>query len=114
MKDASEFGYPLYDVMKELFSRVGQDIDTFDFSIYQTQDDLPDSDKPVLCDQFEWTQEEQDEFKEWFVDFFYSSAKARRKAECYIPKKKAYIQNKVWPWFMLDFAWRTKKEEETS
>ena len=112
MKNASELKFPLYDVLKELFARVGQDIDTFDFSPYSTLADDPKANKPILCDAYEWTREEEEDFKSWFVDFFYNNAKARRKADCHIPKNKKYIEDKIWPWFMLDFSWKESKERK--
>ena len=112
MKIADEFGFPLYDVMKEMFNRVGQDIDKFDFSPYETQADEVGSNKPILCNAFEWTVKEEADFREWFVDFFYSNAKARKASYCYISKSRKFIRDRVWPLFSLDYSWKYKKEIE--
>ena len=53
------------------------------------------------CCCYEWTQEESDEYKKWFIEFFQKSV---------TPKRPKYQLAREWQWFNLMYGLRIKDE----
>ena len=61
---------------------------------------------------YEWTEEEQDNFKTWLVNYLYESSEARKELlqfpSIYKSKKRL---TKVADWFLLQYGWKFKEKE---
>lgn len=112
MKKASDiFGKHLYAILAEMCKRVGADLDTMDMDKFQSGEDRANEvDKPLFCDAYEWTVAEQRSYEDWWVEYLYKSAPARKELYGYCQKSKQYLRDRCWPWFMLTFCWRYKDD----
>lgn len=55
----------------------------------------------------EWTEEEQNNYKKWLIDFMANDAEARRELMERPLKDKRSLE-KFASWFMLDYSWKSK------
>jgi hypothetical protein len=62
----------------------------------------PQIDGSVWCSHYDWTQEESDNYKKWWIDFFQNNVSPRRS------KKLLEIH---WQWFNLQYGLRIKDEQ---
>jgi hypothetical protein len=84
-------------VIKEMCNRVGADYDKLD----------PKKEDWYL--EYSWTEKEQDDFKEWVVDYLYRSTGARKAILNFPLKNKTKIRKAV-DWFLFDYGWTLKNE----
>lgn len=56
-----------------------------------------------------WTEEEQDDFKKWLVDYWYSNKEARKEmlSSGGIRRTKKKLKD-IAAWFLLDYGWKIK------
>ena len=54
----------------------------------------------VWCSHFDWTQEESDEYKKWFIDFFQNNVS---------PIRSKKLLEREWQWFNLMYGLRIKE-----
>jgi len=59
--------------------------------------------------QYSWTEEEQDKFKEWMINYLYKSAEAREEIMEVAIKNKEII-SKLVSMFLLNYGWTIKNE----
>jgi len=58
-------------------------------------------DGKVWCSHYEWTQEQSDNYKDWWMDFFRNNVS---------PKMSKTQLKKEWSWFDLMYGLRIKEE----
>jgi hypothetical protein len=84
-------------IMKEMFKRVGE----------QWDEEYPK--QKQWFSKHSWTQEEQNDFNKWMVDYLYNNLEARKQVLTSRVKNKRMIQKAV-NWFLLDFGWKLKED----
>jgi len=86
--------YPELDkILKEMCKRVGANFKEIDFK------------GPDWYTQYSWTEEEQEDFQNWMIDYLYNNVKARNEIMEH-PVKNKQIITKLVGWFTLDFGWK--------
>jgi len=80
-------------VMREMCKRVGADFKKIN----------PKKEGWYLT--YSWTIEQEEKFKEWFVDYLYKNTKARNEILAFPLKNKKHIERAL-SWFLLDYGWR--------
>ena len=63
----------------------------------------PQIDGKLWCSHLTWTQQESDEYKKWYFEFFKNNV---------TPKMSKKIIEHQWSWFYLMYGLRTKEEGE--
>ena len=93
-------------IMKEMCKRVGADFQKIDFL------------KEGWYRQYQWSEEEQDDFKKWLIQYWKKTPKARQEILSFPNLIDNNILEKAASLFLLDFGWmlkpiptNTKKEE---
>ena len=110
-KYKNNFNETIYNLLKLQCEVVGVDIDKLDLDEVLLESDPRDCGKKCFYELYEWTQEQEEEYKEKFVEYLQSNAKARREIGC-LRKSKKYILERVWPYWCLQFTFKTKKGEK--
>jgi hypothetical protein len=54
-----------------------------------------------------WTSKEEEDFREWLVNYLYKSSSARNEIMNFPKKSKPYIRLTA-TWFMFSYGWRLK------
>lgn len=86
------FSKHLTIALKEMCRRVGVTFDDVDF----TADNW--------FQQYKWTEEEQEEFQEWFVNYLYNNKEAREEITTIGIRNKKRLRAAVL-YFLLDWGW---------
>jgi hypothetical protein len=94
------FGEHLTIVLKEMCSRVNADYEKIPFN--------EDGSNWFL--RFEWSPDEENEFKKWLMDYLYSNSKSRREIMAY-PVKTKKMCSRVANSFVSNYGWRTSENE---
>ena len=100
----------VYTLLKIQCDVVGVDIDTLDYDEVKTSKDPDDSPKKCFYELYSWTEDQEDEYKEKFIQHLQNNAKDRRELGC-LKKTRSYIAKQLWPWWCLQFTFKYKKEE---
>ena len=104
--------YGIYQAMKLQCETVGIDIDELDYSEFMTNQDaidgIDEDTKKVFYKMTSWTEEQEEEFREKFVDLLYKDKKIRRDFGVYFRTTKQYIRMKVFPHYNLQFGFMIK------
>ena len=93
-----QFSESLQAVLREMCTRVGADYDSTDFS------------NPEWYTKYEWTEQEENQFEDWIVNYLYKNTKARREIMNSQIKKKSYLK-KVAREFTFQYGWSFVKEK---
>ena len=83
------------EVLREMCKRVGADFDKIDFK------------KEDWFMEYIWTDDQEDSFKIWMVDYLYNNTKARNEILEYTSKNKKRIR-KAAAEFLVNYGWRLK------
>lgn len=94
-----EFGKHLTVVLKKMCLWVKVEFDDIDFA----------EDRWFM--KHEWSEEEQDAFKEWFTDYLYKNAEARRELTDISYRNKRQLR-KAAEMFCFQFGWKFSKTPE--
>jgi len=89
----------LQRALMEMCKRVGADAESIDYGA----DDW--------YVQHEWSQQEQELFKDWLAAWLYDDAKARRALMEFPRKNKKYCRQ-VADWFVFQYGWRTSQQAD--
>jgi hypothetical protein len=95
----NEFGKHLEIVLKEMCSRVGADYDYIDFK------------KEQWFWDYKWTQEQETNFKRWFVNYLVSNKEAKKELMQFPSITKV---EKFANFFVTNYGWKLKGEENDS
>jgi hypothetical protein len=94
------FGKHLEIVLKEMCSRVGANYDYIDFK------------KEQWFWDYEWTQEQETNFKRWLTDYLCNNKEARKELVLLSSNKDNIL--KAATFFVMNYGWKLKREENDS
>ena len=97
-----EFGKHLTIILTEMCRRVDVRFEDVNFS--------KQGDKEWF-QKYEWSEEEQDDFKKWLVDYLYKSTEARRELTEIFSKNKRQLTRAA-EMFCFSYGWKFKKGKE--
>lgn len=55
----------------------------------------------------EWTEEQEEDFKKWFVDYLYKNPKAQKELYYFATKNKKILEKRA-EFFVFSYGWRLK------
>ena len=90
-----EFSESLIVILKEMCRRVGATYEDIDFE------------KEGWFREYEWTENEEEDFKKWLVNYLYNSTKARRELTTIGHKNKKWCQTFADFW-SFNYCWKYK------
>lgn len=96
----ARFSTHLKAVLSEMCRRVGVIFDDVDFSADN------------WFQQHKWTEEEQEDFEKWFVNYLCNSREARQELTTVYGKNKAQLRKAV-KWFCFSYGWSFREKKET-
>lgn len=100
MSDPKEkFTKHLIIILKEMCKKVGADYDKVDFA------------EENWYHKFQWTEVEQNEFRDWLADYFYQNREARVELLTRTSKNKKFCRGAA-SMFVFNYGWKWKKEEK--
>lgn len=88
----NDFNDTLVHILKEMCTRVGADYESIDFK------------KQDWFREYTWNVEDQDNFKEWIVDYVFKHSKARREFLSASIRDKEHIR-KAADFFIFNYGW---------
>lgn len=88
-----EFNKYLIVILKELCRRVGAKYEKIDFM------------KENWFREYEWTEDEETDFKKWLLDYLYNNAEARRELTTIRRKNKKHCKS-IADWFCFNHGWK--------
>ena len=86
-------------ILKKMCELVGADFDKVNFK------------DPFWFDTYEWTEEEEQVFKDWLREYLKNNIEARRELMKWPAKKKDYL-DRIIAEFCLMWSWRYKQENK--
>ena len=95
--------------MKETFSESLKTILSKMCEMVGTNYDKINFDKNGWYREFEWTEEDEDVFKKWLIDYLYTNTKARNEIMAFPNKTKRYAK-KVANEFCFMYGWKYKNK----
>lgn len=95
MVNHKEFDEHIQEILSEMCKRVGTTIEDVDF---QTDN---------WFKLYEWTEEEQEDFKNWLIDYLYVKNKSRKVIATNPIKNKKHLE-KIADWFIFNYGWKIK------
>lgn len=90
-------------IIREMCRRVGADFDSLVFT--KTHEDMDV--KEAWFMKHEWSEDEQDDFKKWLVEYLLNNAEARREIMKSSDKNMKKLEAAA-GWFIFAFGWKTK------
>ena len=63
--------------------------------------------------KYQWTENEQEEFKQWFINYLKENKEARREIMAHPSANEKSIE-KVANWFILDYGWKIGGKNESN
>ena len=94
-----EYNKTLEIVLKEMCKRVGANYNKINFK------------KEGWFRTYEWSEEEQNDFKKWIINYIYMNRFAREKLLAFPIRSKKLITEAVTR-FLLDYGWKLNFKEE--
>ena len=82
-------------ILKEMCKRVKCNYSSFNF------------DKPNWFWGYQWTEPEQDDFRDWLINYMKKHKDAREELMS-INSKETYMLERFANWFLLDYGWKLK------
>lgn len=86
----------LREILREMCNRVNAKISYMDF-------------EDGWYNEYEWTEEERKEFKEWMTEYLCKNAEARNEL-MFFPSKDPKILSKFCNMFVFNYGWRLKDD----
>ena len=87
-------------ILVEMFKRAGLSVNRFNFN------------KPGWYLSYAWTEQEENDFKDWIVKFLKTNPQARQELMAFPSANTAFLK-RVAGEFVFNYGWKIKKEPAT-